>query len=387
MKRLLFAILTMGGFGSLLAQPPSPQYAPPLPQIHADAIAWADFNLDGRPDLFLAGLDSAGQRSSVLLRNDSIVFTPIATGFPDLNEAAAAWGDYDGDGDPDLMLCGKSATGAITELWRNDGTAGFSQVPIFAPALRHGTVNWGDMDNDNDLDVFLTGYNYGRVYLATFLRNDGGGQFTEMNDPELIGVAHATADLSDIDGDSLPDIAVSGYDIEGGTTLRLYKNLGGFDFTPISNAIPEVVQGNVEWADYDNDSDPDLLVCGSAPRRSLSIWQNNGGSFSEVITTLPSVSPGAARWGDFDLDNRPDILVCGFGNQGAEATILKQTTVGGFADNQPSQPLYPVQNPRISWQDWNGDGYPDFAISGQDAQWQPITLLYRYFPLSGEFKY
>ncbi|HHG84022.1 MAG TPA: VCBS repeat-containing protein [Bacteroidetes bacterium] len=387
MQKYLLTLLMGSIYAILAAQPPAAQHAPVLPQIHASAQAWADFNLDGRPDLFLAGTGNTGQRISVLLRNDSTAFTPILTSIPPLNEAAAAWADYDGDGDPDLLVSGRSANGGITQLWRNDGTAGFNQVALPAPPLCAGTLNWSDLDNDGDLDILLTGYNYDQIFLSTILRNDGSSQFNKIPLGELANVAHSATGLANLDGDSLPEIALSGYDAAGSPVFEIYKNLGGFAFTPISHSIPAYNHGSLHWADYDNDNDPDLLICGATPHKTTSLYINTNGNFSAINTSLPQVSLGGARWADFNLDGRMDLLLCGLAASGAIATIYKQNPNGSFSDNQASRPLFPVHNPLVSWADWSGDGYPDFVISGQDSSWQPVSLLYKYFPLSGEFKY
>src|SRR6266545_2862929 len=85
----------------------------------------------------------------------------IASGF------GVAWGDYDGDGDPDLYI----SNDGPNRLLRNDGADVFSDVtaPPLDNAGNGGSVAWGDYDNDGDLDLYLVNY----LTPNRLFRNDG----------------------------------------------------------------------------------------------------------------------------------------------------------------------------------------------------------------------
>ncbi len=141
----------------------------------------ADYDDDGRLDLLVlrgAWLQDEGRIRNSLLRNE---VDGNAGRFVDVTEAAglaadayptqaAAWGDYDGDGDLDLYV-GNEADEAHeypSRLFRNLGDGSFEDVAEAAGVrnLRYAKgVAWGDVDNDGDLDLYVSNFGANRLYL------------------------------------------------------------------------------------------------------------------------------------------------------------------------------------------------------------------------------
>ena len=145
----------------------------------------ADYNDDGHLDLLVlrgAWLLEEGRIRNSLLRNE---LHGDARRFVDVTEAAglaipayptqaAAWGDYDGDGDLDLYVANEAneAQEFPSQLFRNHGEGTFEDVATTAGVgnLRYAKgVAWGDVDNDGDLDLYVSNFGANRLYL-----NDGG---------------------------------------------------------------------------------------------------------------------------------------------------------------------------------------------------------------------
>src|SRR2546423_740522 len=102
--------------------------------------------------LYLAALWS-GQEFSLA---DVPALTPVNVGLPALNSPSGAWGDYDNDGDLDLILAGfDNLVGPRFELWRNDHGLFTKAVGTGFPQGIQGTAVWGDYDNDGQLDLAL----------------------------------------------------------------------------------------------------------------------------------------------------------------------------------------------------------------------------------------
>jgi len=84
---------------------------------------WVDYDMDGDLDILISGNDESSNRLLRLYRNNSGSFFLIKafTGLSPGNSNAAAWGDFDNDGDPDLLATGyEDISSRATKLFRND---------------------------------------------------------------------------------------------------------------------------------------------------------------------------------------------------------------------------------------------------------------------------
>ncbi|MFN8395067.1 MAG: VCBS repeat-containing protein [Bacteroidia bacterium] len=358
---------------------------PALPQIHAGALAWADYDSDGDGDLLMAGEDSAGVAVVQLLRNDGPNFVPMPVPFSPMPAAACAWGDSDGDGDPDLLLTGRKRGKGRTEHWVNNGPAGFALHSPGLPGVQHGAVAYGDLDGDGDLDAIIAGANYDRGYISLVLENNGG--VLREAGTGIEGFCTAQLATADLDGDSLPEVILCGRVQGGEPAFAAYHNLGGFQFTQLSGNVPAMPEGSLSLADFDLDGDPDLLASGASRPYGLGIWTTDGGTFSGTANLgLPGIALGDAQCLDFNGDGLQDFVYCGTEvGGGAVARAMRQLPGGGFSDHQPSHPLAGLHLCRIAVADWNGDGHPDFALSGVDGAGLGVAVLYRWDVPAGRF--
>ena len=71
-------------------------------------------------------------------------------------KSSAEWGDCDNDGDLDILLTGDTGSGDISRIYRND-EGSFTDVGADLPGVEYSSAVWGDYDNDGDLDILLTG--------------------------------------------------------------------------------------------------------------------------------------------------------------------------------------------------------------------------------------
>ena len=124
--------------------------------------AWGDYDNDGDLDILLSGRAANGNSVTSIFRNDSGTFSETNSGLTGVSSSEVAWGDYDNDGDLDIALIGKdSRNRLVSEIWRNDQDASgqilFSRIDAGLTDVQGGSVAWGDYDGDGDLDLLLTG--------------------------------------------------------------------------------------------------------------------------------------------------------------------------------------------------------------------------------------
>jgi hypothetical protein len=299
---------------------------PQAGQQELRGLSWGDFDGDG--DLDLLGGPTRADRATVVLRNDGGRFVDVAAeiglAIPGRSARQTNWIDYDGDGDLDVYATHRSGPNA---LYRNTGGR-FSRVETGAPDDPRPTVGacWFDMDQDGDLDVFLA--NQAGAADAMW-RNDAGTFVDVAPALGMTGPARTKEDggvgcaIGDYDNDGDLDVFVAAY----GRNL-LYRNDGGGRFTEVGRELGVGVTNHAvgaDWGDYDDDGDLDLVVSayvgGSGAQVPMTeLFRNDGAA--GFVDVLPKDGPlNAADHGvqfvDYDRDGALDLSVThGYGPTG-----------------------------------------------------------------------
>lgn len=342
----------------------------PFTDINASLIAvdassvWGDYDNDGDLDILLTGnTNFTGSFAKIYRNNGSGSFTVDATASSALAgvyNSSVSWGDYDNDGDLDILLIGNSGAGLISRVYKNNGSS-FSDLAAGLPGVDFGSAAWGDYDNDGDLDILLTG-DLGSVNrIARVYKNNGNDTFTDINATALLGVTYSSVAWGDYDNDGDLDILLTGKQNSGVDVAKIYRNdVGSFLDSGVS--LQAVSQSSVAWGDYDNDGDLDILLAGAkADGQGTSIiYQNNGnGSFADISAALPAFKYGSVAWGDYDNDGKLDILSTG-GSQIAK--VYRNNGSGSFVDSGAS--LTGVYTGSAVWGDYDNDGDLDILLTG-----------------------
>jgi len=243
------------------------------------SAAWADFDNDGWVDLFIGHERTPSQ----LFRNKGDgTFEDVSTR-AGVNRVAftkgVAWGDYDGDGYPDLYV---SNYGEDNFLFHNKRDGTFEEVAkqlgVQQPQWSFPTWFW-DYDNDGKLDLFVASYFFGngewvRPYLGMprqgdsmkLYHNNGNGTFSDVTREVGLdrSVAAMGANFGDLDNDGYLDFYL-GTGAPTYTALMpnlLYRNQDGKSFAEISSSsgTGHLQKGHgVAFADLDNDGDEDIF--------------------------------------------------------------------------------------------------------------------------------
>ncbi len=336
--------------------------------LSSGSLDWGDYDNDGDLDLLITG-----SNTTILYKNTAGSFSSVGTGLPGMVNSDAAWGDYDGDGDLDLAMVGRNSTsGIISKIFRNDGGDTFTDISTGLTGVRYSSVDWGDFDNDGDLDLLLAGYDGSSVHAKVYQNNSG--TFSDIS-AGFTGVRNAYVKWVDIDNDNDLDAVVFGYLGDFTQTSTVYRNDGG-SFTAITSNLP--VAGDVKpvFADFDNDGDMDIAF---AHTSNSGVYANNGsGSFTEVWSAT-DLTYGVADAGDFDNDGDLDILMAGWiqlPSSQRVARIYRNDGSNTFTDIAAG--LNGVQQGAAAWGDYDGDNDLDLVIQGTNGSTSSTTLYQNY---------
>jgi hypothetical protein len=331
-----------------------------LPEVERPSIAWGDYDNDGDLDLLLSGGTDSGSVTKIF-RNDNGIFIDINAGLTGSEIGSADWGDYDNDGDLDILLTGRDGTGLpFSKIYRNDEGV-FTDISADLTAVEWSSAVWGDYDNDGDLDILLTGRNGSGISISKIYRNDNG-TFIDIN-ADLTGVSHSSAAWGDYDNDGYLDILLTGYT---GTDRisKMYRNDGNGVFTDINAGLTGVEIGSADWGDYDTDGDLDILLTGysSSSGRISKIYRNDSGVFKDIKAGLTGVEFSSTAWGDYDNDGDLDILLTGYSTSFGRITKIYRNDNGVFTDIYAD--LTGVDYSSVVWGDYDNDGDLDIVVTG-----------------------
>jgi hypothetical protein len=295
-----------------------------------------DYNNDGRLDIYIPrGAWAPYPMRPSLLRNEGeFRFRDVTeeSGLLDpMNSNAAAWADYDNDGRLDLFVACESQP---NRLYHNEGDGSFLEVAAEAGVAQQACAKgcaWIDFDNDDFPDLFVNHLNgTGALY-----RNNRDGSFTNVN--QQLGVAGPLAGFScwafDYDNDGWLDLFASCYrrtladvvrglvgEPSTGPASVLYRNVEGRRFQNVTAeaGLDQVFAAmGSNYGDFDNDGFLDVYL-GTGEPDIAALMPNRmfknvaGRRFAEVTGAagVGHLQKGhAVACGDWDRDGNVDIFI------------------------------------------------------------------------------
>lgn len=282
-----------------------------LPALYRGDAATGDYDGDGDEDIIVTGLMANNQLFMRLFRNDGgNRFAPIKEIFVPTTDGSLEWGDFDNDEDLDILATGKQFNNQLsTIIYRNDRGI-FTEINLGIPGVYNGNATWGDYDGDDDLDILITGNAGGKPLTAVYKNTNNKYERVVQQFMPLINSYGAWGDL---DNDMHMDFIISGEDFEGYPVCMIYQNQSGSFFREVPVAIRPLKGCTIDLGDYDNDDDLDVVMTGESLERPYTIVYENklGFDFDNIVAGLPGVADGKALWGDFDKDGDLDILLSG----------------------------------------------------------------------------
>lgn len=349
-------------FNVIPASPSGTLTPPGSPFTGGSVAAFGDFNGDGIPDL--AGVN-AGQLT-VLLGTGSGTFTaapgpPVAL----TNITSLAVGDFNGDGFQDIIVT-ISGVGGSAEALLGNGAGSFAaaQAGAFAVTSAPNSVAVADFNGDGVPDIVIAGQN-----IEAMLGNGLGGFTAATGSPFVAGSQPSSIVVGDFNSDGIPDIAfLSSVNSVPGVMVQLGNGLGGFAAAAGSPFPAGSGPASIAVADFNGDTIPDLAIANSSGNVTVLLGYGLGG-FNAAPGSPPAVASAAASVavGDFNGDGIPDLAVL---LAAGGVNILPGNGFGGFLTALP----FPVAGTLdyIAASDFNGDGVQDLAVADQSGN---MTIL------------
>jgi hypothetical protein len=334
----------------------------------ATAVAIADVDRNGAPDLLIARYDVGVEFNSVAVllgRGDGSFRASQTSAWLRCPETILA-ADANADGQTDIIV-GDYAN-VVTFLGNGDGTFQFPLSSYTAVPIRFLTTC--DCDHDGKLDLGIaSGEQNGS---SRILFGEGDGRFEREEQPHFAESANTSViHLGDLDGDGITDIA-AGNLFQGQVTVRIvdptvfvYFNLGTV-YAAGNGASSMVV------VDFNGDGHLDIAVANEFSDDVSVLFGHGQGLFRDERRFRAGVGPAALVSGDFDADGNLDLAV-------ANSRSDDLTLIFGAGDNTPEAPppfRFPVASDPVLLRlaDLNGDSRLDVLTGSSTGPALSVSL-------------
>jgi len=362
----------------------SSTYYGTLKNTYGGHISFVDYNNDGKLDMSLSGFHTNDWNDTYpatffykLTENGYLwdgqpglqysVYGNIAGYLSGSNNHD--WGDYDNDGDLDLVIGGGSYYGeVILRVYNNQN--GILTLDTDQNNLVPGypiQVKWVDINSDGYIDLFTsTGQ-----FIQSYLNDSSGIMLQSENHFIALATTAGSVSIADFNSDGYEDFVLSGQRVSDSKLItQIYKNNSGAEFT-LQQEVEGTYFGDLDWGDYDNDGDLDIISTGihsmSEVIDSLDTLlyfpisqvyqQNSSGQFivDSSLYMLDSVGMSSVQWGDYDNDGDLDILMNGeLKNKDLVTKVYENLESVNNANAPPTKPVMlldsvSVDTVRLSW--------------------------------------
>jgi len=278
---------------------------------------------------------------------------PVANSAAGTAPKSVAVGDFNGDGNQDLVTANSGSANVSVMLGTGSGT--FSAATSFTVGTTPQSVAVGDFNGDGRQDIVAA--NYGSNSVSLLLGN-GAGSFAPKTDTSLGAQTPYMLALADINGDGRQDVVTA--NVTGSVSILFGTGSGTFTLSTqfVSGSVPV----SVAAGDFNNDGKQDLVVAHSSAGFVTIMPGNGDGTFGIFTTFASGPFSASVAVGDLNGDGKQDLAVAN--SSAGTISVLAGNGSGGFGAATPftvgTTPLH------VATADLNGDGNLDL-ISANSA--------------------
>lgn len=315
-------------------------------------LALADIDGDDDLDAILPFNSTTGN-NEIWLNNGSGVFSDSGQTLGSAFTTSVDVGDLDDDDDLDIVF----GINGRNKIWLNDGSGVFSDSGMVFATTSTFEVALGDLDGDDDLDVFFANGSTSEILRPNDVwLNDGSGVFSDSGQRLGLDYSYEVV-LTDVDGDGDLD-AIDGNG--GGVSNRLWLNNGSGVFSESGSPIGFSRTVGIGVSDLDGDGEMDYFF--AASQGPSEVWLGIAAApfLADSGQRLGGAQGSCVTHGDIDGDGDLDLAM---GTTGGQVRLKFNDGTGQFSEqNAPLTNGVGNNNEDVGFGDFDGDGDLDLMV-------------------------
>jgi Ca2+-binding RTX toxin-like protein len=327
-------------------------------------VATADFNKDGNLDLAFA-TTGPNRNVSITLGNGTGQFgaaTNLNTSPPsDLSTWSVAVGDFNKDGNSDLVTANNATNNVSLLLGNGNGT--FGAATYFGVGSSPYTVAVADFNGDGNSDLATANQTSNNVSI---LRGNGNGTFGAATNLSVGSTPYFVV-VGDFNKDGKSDLATANF---GSSSVSILLQNANGTFAPATNFTVGNNPNYIALGDFNGDNNLDLATSNQNSNNVSILLGNGTGSFTTATNFSVGTQPLAIASGDFNGDGKVDLATAN--NSSGNVSVLFGSGNGSFGT--ATNFVVGASPQGIVVGDFNKDGLSDLATANFNSQNTSILL-------------